>query len=105
MLYFWDKFVASRRIHVGYGGVLIVYPTYRKRPDPARLVTAMVQFHLQTDRGKFRLTPADDGLVVKRWRLVMTQTQHWNAPERDDDEQSDDLIDAVLEYVTGDDDD
>jgi hypothetical protein len=42
---------------------------------------------------------------VKRRSFSMTEMQHWYAPEHDDDhEPTDDLIDAVLDYVTGDDD-
>lgn len=34
----------------------------------------------------------------------MSQPQHWHASD-DNEEQTDDLIDAVLDYVTDDDDD
>lgn len=37
---------------------------------------------------------------MKRWSSIMVHPQHQNAPA-DDEEQTDDLIDAVLDYVTG----
>lgn len=41
---------------------------------------------------------------MKRWRSIMVRPQHWSTHDADD-EQTDDLIDAVLDYVTGDGDD